>query len=221
MHHWPAVAIALCAAGAAQAQDRPVSQDIGSWVLACPVGNRTDPCELRHRNSIQSPAAGAPSASLEVIHRGRQFVPAITLRGLTTQAAVGGVLAVQPDIALRFDNAAWLQLACSPDVGAIVCAPPPDAAAASANQLANAHQVELRLRVTLSGGTALPEQSRTLDLQRTAEALAGFLATAPANESVPVIAGLDLRGFLDQLARDMGFQRGLADVLPALEGKLR
>jgi len=218
MHRWPAVAIALCAGVAAQGQDRPVSQDIGSWVLACPVGNRTDQCELRHRSSIQSPAAGAPSVSLEVIHRGGQFVPAITLRGLATQAAVGGMLAAQPDIALRFDNADWLQLACALDGGAIVCAPPPDTAAAS--QLANAHQVQVRLRVTVSGGTTLPEQSRTLDLQRTADALASFRATAPASESVPVIPGLDWRGFLDQLARDAGLKRGLADVLPALEGKL-
>jgi hypothetical protein len=72
------------------------------------------------------------------------------------------------------------------------------------------------MRIGLPGGAALPEQARTLELQRTPEALARFRSTAPANESVPVVAGLDWRGMLDRLARDAGFARGLADLLPDL-----
>ena len=75
----------------------------------------------------------------------------------------------------------------------------------------------VRIRLSIPGVTALPEQSRSLDLQQTTEALAAFRATAPASESVPVIAGLDWRGFLDRVARDAGFRNGLADLTPSAE----
>jgi hypothetical protein len=79
--------------------------------------------------------------------------------------------------------------------------------------LPDARNVVVRVRLTLPGAMALPEQSRSLDLQETGQALAQFRATAPASESVPVIAGLDWRGFLDRVARDAGLRNGLADVL--------
>jgi hypothetical protein len=208
-------AIALLFGSSAWAQTRPASEAIGSWVLSCPDA-KTLPCQLRHRASIQ-PGTSGPSASLEVVHRGDLFVPVVTLRGMSMQAALGGVLAVQSDVALSFDNLAPIALGCGLDGGALVCAPAADAATAAAAELSAARSVMVRIRLSIPGVTALPDQSRSLDLQQTAEALAAFRATAPASESVPVIAGLDWRGFLDRVARDAGFRNGLTDVMPSAE----
>jgi hypothetical protein len=209
-------AILLLVGGRVGAQDRPASEDIGSWVLNCP-DVKTAPCQLRLRTSVIQAGTNGPGASLEVVHRGDQFVPVVALRGLPMQAAIGRVLAVQTNVALRFDAQPWTGLACALDGGAIVCAPVPDASAQAAAALSGASSVLVRVRIALPGKMALPEQSRSLDLQGTAEALARFRATAPANEAVAVIAGLDWRGLLDRVARDAGFHNGLADLLSSGE----
>ena len=56
--------------------------------------------------------------------------------------------------------------------------------------------------------------------QQTTAALARFRATSQVGGAEPAIAGLDLRGFLDRLARDAGFHNGLADVLSSVAGWL-
>jgi hypothetical protein len=208
----------LCAAfillmgGGALAEPRPSSEEIGSWVLTCPDG-QTAPCQLRDRTPIIQAGGNGPAASLEVMHRGGLFVPVVALRGMSTQAAVGGVLAVQTNVALRFDNSPSIELACGLDGSAILCAPSGDAASAAAQALPAARTVVLRARLTLPGTQTFPEQSRSLDLQGTQQALAQFRATAPPSESVPAVAGLDWRGFLDRMARDAGYRNGLADVV--------
>jgi uncharacterized protein YihD (DUF1040 family) len=73
--------------------------------------------------------------------------------------------------------------------------------------------VVVRVRVSLPGMAPMPEQSRSLDLTRTEDALALFRSTSPASAPMPVVPGLDLHGFLDRLARDGGFKNGLADLL--------
>src|SRR5579863_264621 len=164
-------AMALLIGGSAAAQTRPASEAIGSWVLSCP-DTKTAPCQLRHRASMMQPGgAGGPSASLEVVHRGDLFVPVVTLRGISMQAALGGVLAVQSDVALRLDDLAWTELGCGLDGGAVICAPAGDAANAAAAELNAAHSALVRVRISIPGVTALPEQSHSFDLQQTAEAL--------------------------------------------------
>ena len=125
---------------------------------------------------------------------------------------------MQASVGLRFDGAPRIELSCGPDGAAVVCAPGVDAAPAAAGQLVSARSVLVQVRLGLPGGVGLPEQSRSLELARTAEALAAFRATAPMGESVPAVAGLDWRGFLDRLARDAGFENGLADLLPSAAG---
>jgi hypothetical protein len=217
------VTFALLTAGPACAQSRPASVAIGSWVLSCPDA-KPAPCRLRNRMPIVQAGDNGPGASLEVVHRGNQFVPVVALRGMSMQAALGGVLAVQSNVTLRFDNAPAIELDCALNGSAILCAPSGPAAAAAAALLPDARNVMVQVRVTLPGAMALPEQSRSLDLQDTGVALARFRATAPASESVPVIAGLDWRGFLDRMARDAGFRNGLADVLSSgrtlIDGRL-
>ncbi len=131
-------AIAMVIGGRAGAQDRPVSEEIGSWVLSCPDA-KTAPCQLRLQSSIMQPGGNGPSASLEVVHRGDLFVPVVALRGVSMQAAIGGVLAVQTNVALRFDAQPWTEIACNLDGAAVVCAPAPDTAALAAAALSDAH----------------------------------------------------------------------------------
>ena len=205
-------AVALLIGGAAFAQTRQPSQNIGSWVLTCPDA-KAAPCQLRDQTPIIQAGDSGPAALLEVMHRGGQFVPVIALRGMSMQAALGGVLAVKSDVSLRFDNLPPIELDCGLDGSTVLCTPSGDGASAAAAALPEARSVVVRVQITLPGPMALPERSRSLDLLRTRQALAQFRATAPASESVPVIAGLDWRGFLDRVARDTGFRNGLADVV--------
>jgi hypothetical protein len=203
--------------GGASAQPRPASEDVGSWVLSCP-DPQTVPCQLRERTPIMPAVGNGPGASLEVLHRGGQFVPVVALRGVSMQAAVGGILAAQTNIALRFDSQPWIELGCGIDGAAVLCAPNASAASSAAAALRDAKTVVVRARLRLAGMPDLPEQSRSLDLIRTDDALALFRATSPASESMPVVPGLDWHGFLDRLARDVGFKNGLPDLLARAVG---
>jgi len=208
-------ALALLIGGPAAAQPRPASEQIGSWVLACPAAGL---CQLRHASWLLPPGTGRPGVSLEVLRLGGQFVPVVAVRGLTTQAAFGGVLALNADVDLSFDGGGRVALVCNADGGAIVCAPEGAEAAGAAASLANAHTAELRIQLGLPGVVTLPEQSRTLELQRTAEALVRFQATGAANATMPALPGLDWRGFMDRVLRAAGLEHDVADLLASLGG---
>ncbi|MEJ0016880.1 MAG: hypothetical protein WDN25_09965 [Acetobacteraceae bacterium] len=203
---------ALLPGGQAAAQDRPASEEIGSWILTCPADAKADPCRLRHRTWVMPPGSGTPGAALEVVHRAGRFVPVVALRGLPTATALAGLLTLQPTAGLRFDAAPRTALDCTLDTGAVVCAPLDAASASAAGELTVSRSVLVQVRLTLPG-TPLPEQERSLELSRTADALARFRATAPESEAMPVVPGLDWRGFLDRLAHDAGWEHGLADLL--------
>ena len=209
-------AMALLIAGPVAARPRPAMEEIGSWVLACPADTKVEPCQLRHQAWVLPPGTGRPSAALEVLRRGDQFIPVIAMRGLSMQAALGGVLALKASASLRFDGAGPVDLPCGLDGVAIVCAPEVTQAASAAGQLVAARSVLVTLQLSLPDVVALPEQSRMLGLQHTPEALARFHATSPASEAVPAIPGLDWRGFLERVLRDAGFEHGVADLLPSI-----
>jgi hypothetical protein len=175
----------------AAAQTRPSSETIGTWVLSCPAAA----CELRYQNWIVPPGTSLPGVALEVMKRGDQFVPVVAVRGLSLQAALGGIVALQ--IGLRFDNATRLGLTCSLAGSDVACAPEGTAAALAAEQLPAAHSVAIQVAFPAAAG--FPEQSWTLDLRRTAEALSRFRSTAPVGESAPSIPGLDWRGLLNRV----------------------
>ena len=215
--HLLSAAIAVLLGGQSFAQVRPSAEDIGSWVLICPTAAN---CLLRPRSWLLPPTGGAPSAALEVVWRGGRAVPAVAIRGLSVGAALGGVLLLQANAATKFDATPEMDLPCVPDGGAILCVPTGAAAVDAASELATSHMVLVRLRLHPGAGTPLPELSRSLDLQETTTALARFRATSPVSAVEPAIAGLDLRGFLDRLARDAGYHNGLADLLPSVAGWL-
>lgn len=183
---------------------------IGSWVLRCPGAGHGAGCLLRYSNDMLVQGAGGWSAGLEVLDRGGWFVPVVAVRGLSTEAALAGVLAGVGRVGLRFDGAPRIELGCAVDGGAVVCAPAVDAAGAAAGQLVASRRVVVEVSLAVAASGVL---SRSLDLARTADAVAALRAAGPIEESVPVVAGLDWRGFLDRLARDVGFENGLADVV--------
>ena len=210
---WRLIAVALLLGGAGATPDRPPSQVIGSWVLSCPP---TGSCQLRHRTWVVLPGVDTPGVALEVVQRGHLFVPVVAIRGLSAEVALGAVLTVQARVRLRFDAAQRIPLDCGLDGGAVVCAPSDTDASAAAGELAAAHAVLLQVGLGLMGGTTLPEKSRSLELDGTADALAQFRATAPVNEAIPVVPGLDWRGFLDRVARDAGLPQGSVGLLPSV-----
>lgn len=205
------IGLALLLAGPAMAQPRPANQQVGSWIVTC-LADQPSSCQMRHESWLLPPGTNGPSASLEVMQRGGQFVPVVALRGLTTQTALGGMLALNATVTLSLDNGPPLPLACGLDGAAIVCAPPGDAAAA----LVSAHTAQVRIALSIPGVASLPEQVRSVELRRTADAIAMFRSTAPADRTVPALPGLDWHDFLDRLLREAGFERGVAELMPNL-----
>lgn len=195
---WALVFVALLSGGPAAAHDSPATTEIGSWVLTCP-----STCELRHRSWLVRPIAGGPTLALEVIRRGANFVPALALRGLSTQEALGAILAVHANLSLRFDDGPRRNLGCDLDDGAIVCSPRSEVDTAAADELAAARKVLIQAELSVPGVISLPELSRQLGLQGTKQALVRFRASLPASQPVPVVAGLGWRDYLDKLRRNL------------------
>jgi hypothetical protein len=206
------IGLALLLAGPAMAQPRPANQQVGSWIVTCPADPESS-CQMRHESWLLPPGGNGPNASLEVMQRGGQFVPVVTLRGLTTQTALGGMLALNATVTLRLDAGPPIPLSCGLNGTVIVCAADGTAVAAT---LPTAHTAQVRIALSVPGIATLPEQSRSLDLQRTAEAMALFRTTAPANQTVPALPGLDWHDFLDRLLREAGFERGVASMMPSV-----
>lgn len=189
-------------------------QAVGSWMLLCPGHGG---CLLQHETWIVPPGSGHPSVALQVQRRGDWLVPVVALRGVTAQAAVGGLLLLHPLVVLRFTPGPPIRLSCGMDAAAVVCAPEDPAASAAA--LARATSVQADLVLTLPGGTALPAQRTTLALSGTAAALAKLGAARAAGESLPAEPGLDWIGFLDKVLRAAGFADGAAGLVTRLSGR--
>jgi hypothetical protein len=197
-------AMTLLLGGVVATRCLAAEDSIGSWVLACPSETQKDICQLRHRNWILPPGTGGPAVALEVLRRGNRFVPAIVLRGLSIQAALGGAMALQANTSLGFDAAPQIELLCGLEGTTVVCAPRGADAADAASQLAEAHSVSVRARLGLPGGMSLPEQSRTLNLDRTRDAEARFGSIAPPSAATRSLPGLDWRGYLERLLQRAG-----------------
>ena len=181
------------------------AEEIGSWVLACPTD---EPCLLLHRTWVLPPGAGGISVALEARQAGSRVVPVIAVHGLSMQAALASVVALQANVGLRFDDAPRIALSCGVDGAALACAPARDATEAAARGLATARGVVVQAQISLPGVVSLPDQSRSLELLRTQDALARLrVASAQASGTPPAIPGLDLRGMVQRLLEDVGILR--------------
>ncbi|HUB49647.1 MAG TPA: hypothetical protein VMB73_32130 [Acetobacteraceae bacterium] len=194
---WIVAAVVLLAA--APPSDAPKA--IGSWLLQC----KESGCSLRNRDWILPPGASQFAAALEVQRRGGSLVPVVMLRGLSTQQAIGGLLALQPRVTLHFTPGPNATLDCEIDDGAVICAPQGDAVATTSAALPSARQVEVGVQVGAPGLMRLPSQGRVLELQRTPEALVRLRSAGAAGESLPAEPGLDWIGLVHKIMQAAGF----------------
>jgi len=192
-------AMLLAAAAPAAAAPADAPQAIGSWLLQCHQSG----CILRDRDWILPPGNGGYTAALEVQRRGASLVPVVSLRGVSTQQAIGGLLALQPRGTLHFVPGPQVYVDCETDGAAVVCAPQGDAVAASAAALPSARQVEVGMQLGVPG-LSLPSPGRVLILQDTPQALARLRSAGAGGESLPAEQGLDWLGFLHKLMQAAG-----------------
>mgnify|MGYP006288352675 CR=1 FL=1 len=208
-----AVLAVLAGFPAAAWAQRPAELAIGTWMLACPPEATLRPCVLRHRDWLLPPAGpGTPTAALEVQGRNGTPVAVVTLRGLPTQAAIGGALVMRPTVSLKLDAGPAVPLTCTLASGTYVCAPSFADMPRLAAALPTAQAIEARIEIAVPGLAALPPQTRTLELGATIQALAAARHYGVENTTMPEIPGLDLFGFIDRVARAAGFRNGMGDL---------
>ncbi len=209
----------------ALAQPRPAEpsrqpEEIGSWIVSCARTAKPDPpaCDARHRVWLLPPAGGRLSAALEIQQRHGFPVPVIAVHGVAIPEATGTVLALATDATVQFGAGAVIRLPCDFAQDTLSCAPArPDAQTASA-RLSQARRAVIRLHLaapaSLKAPVSLPDQQRSLDLARTAEAIRRIQPSGAVADT-----RWDLRDLLDWLARQLGFTGGLDGLLRRLLGQ--
>jgi invasion protein IalB len=213
------VVLAVLAVGTAYAQTPSgKTEDIGSWVVACPADAKSAPCRMRYQKWIVPPQNGRPSIALEVRNTGAQMVPQLAVRDLPAQLAMAAMMAATPTMELKFDGGQKLALSCGSDADTILCTPEPGAAAEAAAQLKTAKSVQVRVHVTLAGSdgpSPIPDQTRSFDLSRTAAAIDRFRAVAPEATPLPTASsqGNDMRAMADKMLKAMGYSGGVNDIM--------
>jgi hypothetical protein len=200
---------------AAQSADRLPDDPIGTWVLSCPMAVG-QPCIMRHRDWILPPVNGSPSAALEIQLRGDILVPVVTVRGLPAIAALGGSVLIKPTLTIGFDGGRKIEMACESGDKSFSCGPPAAVVPVMGGLLPKARRIDASMTIGLPGVAPLPPQERSLELSGTEAALARLRIVGAVGEALPDVPGLDLRGFIERLLRDMGFPAGGGDLLPRL-----
>jgi hypothetical protein len=199
------------------------TEEIGTWIVACPADAKSAPCRMRYQKWIVPPQNGHPSVGLEVRNTGAQMVPQLAVRDLPVQLAMAGMMAASPTMELRFDGGQKFALACGMEGDAVLCAPEPGAAADAAAQLKIAHAVQVHVHVALAGTdgpSPIPDQTRSFDLSRTAQAIDRFRTVAPDPVPLPTQAsqGNDMRSMADKMLKAMGFSGGVNDIMQKAMG---
>jgi hypothetical protein len=196
---------------AAVAQPRKVDtpwteQTIGSWVLSCAVDPMTDAqvCRMRDRVWLVVPGDNHPGLALEVLQKSDQLVPVLAVRDITWSTALGGLLTLTATAQVRFDSNPMIELPCALDGATVICAPVKADAAASAEQLAKAHTVLVRLRPVGNLPLPVPDGPVAVDLDRTPEALARYRLAGPTVETAQPWLGQDLKDMAERLLRRVG-----------------
>jgi len=209
-----ALGLLLCPLVAA-AQPRKVDvphseQTIGSWLLTCATDPMTDAqtCRMRHRLWVVVPNDGHPGLALEVQQRFDQLVPVITIRDLSLNTALNGLLTLTATAQLRFDGNPMLELPCNLEGSTVTCAPAKPDAAASAEELAKAHSVLVRFHAVGNLPLPVPAEPLALDLDRTQEALVRYRIAGPALQSSAPWISQDLKGTVERLLRGVGLPVG-------------
>jgi hypothetical protein len=198
----------------ATAQPRTVDvphseQEIGSWLLACATDPMIDArvCRMRHRLWLAPGGDGGPGIAFEVQQRFGLLVPAISVRHLSLDSALAGLLTLTATAQLRFDGNPMAELLCTLEGAAVICTPGKAAAAILSEQLLKARSVMVRFRAVGNLPLPVPDGLVALDLDRTAEALDRYRTAGPAAEPSDTWIGQDLKDAVERLLRGLGMPR--------------
>ncbi len=184
---------------------QPAGEEIGAWTLRCVADRMTDrtACTLRHREWVERPGA-QPGLALEVIERQGRLVPAVTARDLSLDGAARGLLALSGVAQLRLDAHPMMELPCTLEGRALVCAPRAADAPRAAEELPAAARALVRMS-GLGTGTHAGTEPTELRLSGTAQALERLRrAQPPGATPPPPEPGLELRDILNRLRALLG-----------------
>ena len=181
-------------------------QTVGSWLLTCTADPMTDAqvCRMRHRLWVVVPKDNRGGLALEVLQRADQLVPALTVRDISLGTAWGGLLTLTGTAQLRFDGNPMMEMPCSLEGIAVICAPAKSDAATAADQLAKAHSVLIRLRALANLPLPALDDPVALDFDRTQEALARYRIAGPAPDTSQSSLAQDVKGTVERLLRKVG-----------------
>ncbi|HYZ34054.1 MAG TPA: hypothetical protein VE684_17420 [Crenalkalicoccus sp.] len=177
---------------------------IGSWRLACATDSMTDrtACRLVADRPVEPSTPGRPALALEIIAREGRLVPAVTLRELSWEGALRGLLALDGTAQLRFPPNPLFEMPCDLEGRSLVCAPRGADLDRAERELAEAPRVLVRV-VGLGGESATAEPAE-LRLSGTKEAMARLRQEAPPGAAAPARPGLDGPQLLQRLLRLFG-----------------
>jgi hypothetical protein len=171
------------------------AEPIGSWVLSCEDG-----CSLRHKDRILD-IAGI-SADLAVQAAGADLVPVVVVRGLPV---LNDMAVRQIRVWLRFDRNERIGLGCAVAAASYICSP--------RNGPVPAFPAARRVTISVEGVGGGADQSRSLDLAGTAQALARLRAAGAVRAPLPAqelpVGWVRL---LDKGLRAVGYANGTADL---------
>jgi hypothetical protein len=181
-------------------------QTIGSWLLSCAADPMTDAqlCRMRHKLWVVVPKDNRGGLALEVLQRADQLVPALTVRDISPSTAWGGLLTLTGTAQLRFDGNPMMEMPCSLEGIAVICAPAKSDAATAADQLTKARSVLIRLRALANLPLPALDDPVALDFDRTEEALARYRIAGPAPDTSQTSLAQDVKGTFERLLRKVG-----------------
>lgn len=183
-------------------------EEIGSWRLSCAVDRMTDraDCQLRHREPVERGAGVTPSLLLEIQNRGGYFVPVVTARDLTLEAAGRGLLALTGSAQLRFSPNPMFEMPCGLEGRSLVCAPRSEDLRRAADELPTAGTALVRMVGLTGPGSGSSIEPVELRLERTQDAIARYRTRAPEAPVLPAAPapGLTLMEILQRLQRLLG-----------------
>jgi hypothetical protein len=161
-------------------------------------------CRMRHKLWLVVPKDSHPGMAFEVQQRFDQLVPAVTVRDLSFDTALSGLLALTATAQLRFDGNTMVELPCALEGASVICVPGKADAAALAEQLPKARTVLVRFRAVGNLPLPVPDGPLALDLDRTAEALVRYRLAGPAKDGAQPWIGQDLKGTVERLLGRFG-----------------
>ena len=187
-------------------------QRVGSWVIVCADGSHQ--CQMRFNKRFLDKAG--LTGDFEVLSQGHSLVPAIALRGLSSQILMAASMAGTTDASIQFPGGARQALTCNATNSGYICAPDEAAGDTLSAELATARSVTVRVSVSVAGMPPLPAQEKSLDLSGTNNALTRLRSLGPSPIPSPLAADgsgpqspASMMGMADKMMKAAGYPQGV------------